>query len=277
MKKLMFGMAVAAAGLAFGLESANTVGYTTRTVVPGSYNMLAIQFNQVGSDSDTANVSAQITTDLPAYDFGGDYDIPDFPAIWFKTSDTAAAYNKRFYYCYDSEEDLAAGWWLNAESAPTAADMLALGRGFWLIVPDDATLYPNASYSVTFNGQVPDLSSGISVPVCNGSYIIAANPFPTALDLSKIVASSGVPALDFGGDYDIPDFPAIWLKTSDTAAAYNKRFYYCYDSEEGLAAGWWLNAESAQGANDIPAGKAFWIVIPDGCLNSEAETLTFYP
>ena len=276
MKKLMFTAAVAAAMGAFAaIESSNTVGYTTKTVVPGSYNMLAIQFNQVGSDSDTANVGTQITTSLPALDYA-DYDLPDFPAIWFKTSDMAAAYNKKFYYCCDTDANLAAGWWRNGEYAPTAADLLALGRGFWLVVPDDDTLYNQASYTVTFNGQVADLSSGISVPICNGAYIIASNPFPTDLDMSKIVASSGAPALDYA-DYDLPDFPAIWIKTSDTAAAYNKKFYYCCDTDANLTAGWWRNGEYAQAADDIPSGKAFWLVIPDNYLSTDGETFTFYP
>ena len=39
MKKLMFGMAVVAAGLAFGLESANTVGFMT-SKLGGDYESL---------------------------------------------------------------------------------------------------------------------------------------------------------------------------------------------------------------------------------------------
>ena len=42
-----------------------------------------------------------------------------------------------------------------------------------------------------------------------------------------------------------------------------------------LAAGWWRDGEFAQNADDIPAGAAFWIIIPDGCLKSASETFTF--
>ena len=44
MKKIMFAAAVAAAGLAFGIESANTVGYTTKTIPAGKDMTAAVQF-----------------------------------------------------------------------------------------------------------------------------------------------------------------------------------------------------------------------------------------
>ena len=266
---------IAAVGAFAAVESPNIVGYVQRTVVPGSYNMMAIQFNECGSDADYANLGTQITTDLPLLDYA-DCDLDDCPQIWLKTSDTAAAYNRKFYYCEDTDEGLDAGWWRNGSYAPTAQDMVDLGRGFWLVIPDDTTIYDKASYSVSFNGQVADMTSGISVPVCNGGYIIASNPFPKALDMSKIVVSSGVPLLDYA-DCDLEDCPQIWIKTSDIAAAYNKKFYYCEDTDEGLSAGWWRNGSYAQAADDIPAGKAFWIVIPDDCLTSDSETFTFNP
>ncbi len=257
------------------VESANVVGYTTRTVVPGSYNMLAIQFNECGSESDASDIADQIVTDLPVLDYA-DCDLDDCPQIWLKTSDTAAAYEKKFYYLKDTDMGLDTGWWRAGEYAPTTEDMIDLGRGFWLIIPDDTSIYTESSYTVSFNGQVADMSSGITVPVCNGGYILAANPFPTNLDMSKIVVSSGVPLLDYA-TCDLDDCPQIWIKTSDIAAAYEKKFYYLEDTDVGLDAGWWRAGEYAQAADDIPSGKAFWIVIPDDCLSSDSETFTFAP
>ena len=276
MKKLMIAAVASMAAVgAFAVESANIVGYVQRDVVPGSYNMMAIQFNECGSDADYANLGTQITTDLPLLDYAT-CDLEDCPQIWLKTSDTAAAYNRQFYYCEDTDEGLDAGWWRDGEYAPTAQDMIDLGRGFWLIIPDTASIYTKASYSISFNGQVADMTSGITLPVCNGGYIIAANPFPKSLDMSKIVVSDGVPLLDYA-TCDLEDCPQIWIKTSDVAAAYNKQFYYCKDTDEGLPAGWWRDGEYPQAADDIPAGKAFWVIIPDGCLATDSETFTFNP
>ena len=47
MKKLMFTAAVAAAGLAFGIESANTVGFTSATSGADN-NFITVPFNAVG-------------------------------------------------------------------------------------------------------------------------------------------------------------------------------------------------------------------------------------
>ena len=91
--------------------------------------MLAIQFNECGSDADVANLGTQIITDLPLLDYA-DCDLDDCPQIWLKTSDTAAMYTRQFYYCEDTDEGLDAGWWRDGEYAPTAQDMIALGRGF---------------------------------------------------------------------------------------------------------------------------------------------------
>ena len=51
MKKLMFAAAVAAAGLAFGIESANTVGYLNNTNTIVGLNMVAPGFQDVGLTS----------------------------------------------------------------------------------------------------------------------------------------------------------------------------------------------------------------------------------
>ena len=53
MKKVMFAAAVAAAGLAFGIESANTVGYQTVTCQPNTWYLLGAQFQNTAGTSMT--------------------------------------------------------------------------------------------------------------------------------------------------------------------------------------------------------------------------------
>ena len=252
------------------------VGYSSITVARGGYVMASPQFKDCNAVADVSDFNACVKVDATALDYA-DYDLPDFPAIWIKDGPTSSVYTKKFYYFWDSEEDdVPAGWWDRLENAPTASDALALGAGCWLVIPDDDTLYPKDAYTFTFNGAVADTTAPISIPVVNGGYIMTANPFPVPLQFSKITVSPGVPCLDYA-DYDLPDFPAIWIKNGDTSAAYDKKFYYFWDSdEEDVPAGWWNYMEEAQTSADyIPVGKAFWIVIPDGCLPDDNQTFTF--
>ena len=275
--------------------SASVVGYVKREVVRNSYNMLAIQFQDPGSIVEAGNITKAISTDLPALDYGTDYDFPNFPQIMIKTSDTDAAYGKKFYYYTDSQYEetspgvfdvLPAGWYDGGEEPPTEDDLIALGRGFWLVIPNDEELYPNDKYTVTFNGQVATMTKPISVPVVNKGYIMMANPFPVALDPNTMITpSAGVPALDYGTDYDFPDFPQIMIKTSDTDAAYGKKFYYYMDSQyeetspgvfDVLPAGWYDgNEEQPTAADFVKPGNSFWVIIPDECLPDDKQTFTF--
>ena len=271
------------------------VGYVTREVVRNSYNMLAIQFQDPASIVESGDITKAITTDLPALDYGTDYDFPDFPKIMIKTSDTSADYGKNFFYYTDSQyeetspgvfEELPAGWYDGAEEPPTADDLIALGRGFWLVIPNDEELYPNDKYTMNFAGQVAAMTKPISVPVVNNGYIMMANPFPVALDFNKMITpSAGVPALDYGTDYDFPDFPKIMIKTSDTSADYAVNFFYYTDSQyeetspgvfEVLPAGWYDGSEEPPTEDDfVQPGNSFWVVIPDGCLSDDKQTFTF--
>ena len=252
----------------------NVVGYTTRTVVRNSYNMMAAQFNDVAVQGDDIDVSKVIKTDLPCLDYN-DYDLPDFPKIMIKTSDVSASYDTEIYWCCDSSCDLPAGWWVRGEDPVSEAELIALGRGFWFVVPNDAELYPADSYTVQVAGQVPDTKETFSVPLKNNAYIITANPFPVALDYTKITFSAGVPCLDYN-DYDLPDFPKIMIKTSDVSASYDKEVFYCSDSSCDLPEGWWVRGEDEPTDEyKVAPGNSFWLVIPDGYLLDDMQTISF--
>ena len=241
--------------------------------------MAAVQFQDVGSTEEASDIGKQITADFPVFDLDElDY-IDDAPAIWIKTSDTASQYNKKLYYGYNSYLSLPIGWYIDGADAPTAEDLIALGRGFWIVVPKNTANYPKENYTVTFNGQVADMTTGISTPVCNNCFIMAGNTFPMPLAFSKIVPSSGIEALDLDELDYIDDAPAIWVKTSDIASQYNKKLYYGYNSYLSLPIGWYIDgADPATDADAIPVGNSFWIVIPDGFITSgNQETFTFNP
>ena len=51
MKKLMLGLAIAAVGSAFAVESAYIVGYNTQTLTAGDYNLISLPFAGVDGGS----------------------------------------------------------------------------------------------------------------------------------------------------------------------------------------------------------------------------------
>ena len=264
-----------------------------REVVRNSYNMLAIQFQDPGSIVEAGDVGKAVSSDLPCFDYC-EHGTEDMPHIMIKTKDTSASYGKDFYYMCDSEyeeigpdqfEVLPAGWYTDEEIAPSEDDLIALGRGFWFIVPNDEVLYPNDKYTVTFNGQVAAMTKPLSVPVVNNAYIMTANPFPVALDFNKMITpSAGVPCLDYC-EYGTDDMAHIMIKTKDTSASYGKDFYYMCDSEYeedghggfiALDPGWYNDEETEPEASDfIKPGNSFWVVIPDGLLPDDKQTFSF--
>ena len=89
MKKLMFATAVAAAGLAYGVESSNVVGYNTKELTAGKFAIGAFQFeatdgtldiNKIvsgleGADYDDAFAFRATAPQVQVPNARGDYDV----------------------------------------------------------------------------------------------------------------------------------------------------------------------------------------------------------
>ena len=127
MKKLMFAAAVAAGLAAFGngLESANTVGFTTDTIVAKKFNMVCVPFE--GTDGDGFKLNQCLAgVNLVGSDEAA---MSDQIQIWDAATGT---YDNWFYYDVGDEWT---GWWDVITELSLFEDVypngLAVGKPFW--------------------------------------------------------------------------------------------------------------------------------------------------
>ena len=295
MKKLMIAVSAAAlCGAVFADEAttpespiaSQTVGFNTITVERGGYYLAAPQFMDCQEkEGDVQDLAKIITTDVTCVDMEDtSWEADGYCAtIMVKTSEYDPNYDF-FYYCYDSDtgDPLPAtpGWWKDDLETPLT-DKLALGRGAWIVIPNDEEKFPEASYTFTFAGATMDLTKqGASVPLLNNAYTIAANSFPAGLTGANITFSPGVVCKDMEEtSWEADGYcVTVMVKTSQQDPNY-EFYYYCYDSDTSdplpATAGWWKDDLETPWTTPIPAGTAFWIVIPDGLLPDNMQTMTF--
>ncbi len=254
MKKIMFAAALAAAFAATAdIESANTVGYTTRSVVQGNFYLIAVQFSETGAASEGADLNALIklssefTPGTYADDFVGAPDIQVLNA-------TGTGY-KHYYYISDATDDndkeLGYNCWADSDGyALTDADKLALGKGFWL----KAT----ATGTITVMGDVAGSASKvISFPA--NQFFIMANPFPKATSFADVITSgitTSTYAADFAGASDI--------QVLNASATGYKHYYYISDAtddnDDEVGYNCWADSDGyILSGTQVEAGASFWI------------------
>ncbi len=128
MKKLMFVAAVAAGLAAFGeggIESHNTVGYNSDTIVAKKFNMVSVPFESTDGDGFKLNqcLSGEnlVGTDNAA--------TADLIQIW----DAATGAYENWYYYFANDE--YTGWWDEATAMKMFEDVypngMPVGKPFW--------------------------------------------------------------------------------------------------------------------------------------------------
>lgn len=169
MKKLMFAVAALAAGVACAeITSANVVGYQTTDLAAG-YTMTGPSFINVG-DSTTMDLTS-ITVGGPAYEAGASEG--DVTVQLLNHDGTL----KGAYTWLDLEGDFEPGWYDDDYEAIAVGDVVFKAG-------DSAWVQGANGLSLTYSGQVLS-STAVTVPLRSG-YTPVANPFPVALDLTKI-------------------------------------------------------------------------------------------
>ena len=266
MKKIMFAAAVAAAGLAFGIESANTVGYlSSSNPAPKSYVMVANSFQDCGETSLDLN---RITTTATA----GAYDTASASAPMLKIWDPAAgngigAYYSYFYItdAYDEKTDDDVIAWADKNGDCVANINLPLGSALWYICQAET------GKAVTFSGEVSP-EDDLTVSATTVGYTMVANPFPVATDLNKVqwFGVDGVTPLS-PATYDTMTTSAPTIKVWDAAAgngigAYLTYYYIsdAYDEAEDDDVTAWADKNGDVATDIIPAGQGFWLILPTG-------------
>ena len=168
MKKVLFTAAVAAAGLAFGIESANTVGYLNNDNTIVGLNMVAPGFQDVGLTS-TKLAGLKVTNASGGEVTTGACVIDLIDGI----GNTLKSYSWK-----SSGRGANKTWgWKDGDNAVT--DSVVFGRGAGLLFTAET-----AGDTIKSAGEV-NLSA-----VTNGETIVGlnviANPFPVSLKLSTL-------------------------------------------------------------------------------------------
>ena len=266
MKKLMFTAAVAAAGLAFGIESANTVGYETKQAASAGTMMLgAIQFDNVGGA--TMDVSKAVIPSVApaAYDENQDYAYDD---NWYRSAAQIQIRSGNgwivLYYTScgsDPDGNPAAGW---ATDDGAILEMpLSSGTGVWLTSPSSA----NCSFTIA--GEV----KAVDTPVATAqtSMKLVAAPYPISFginDSSNVTWNVSAPAAyDENQDYAYDD---NWYRS---ACQLQKRsgngwiILYrtsCGSDPDGNPAAGWATEDAAIADITIGTCEGFWLTDPNG-------------
>ena len=141
MKKLMFAAAIAAGLVAMGegLESANTVGYESRSLTAGAQVINGANFVTVGENA------------LDLQSIKMDDDVVDGGAqIWWwngSTYDAKAFWYTELYADEEGETTLGYAGWGDLEYWMPINKTFATGEGFWIQAGVNATVkFPNPFY-----------------------------------------------------------------------------------------------------------------------------------
>ncbi len=180
----------------------------------------------------------------------------DAPEIMFYNG---VGYDHYYYItdAYDAGGNEVTAW---ADSNGDATDVSkALGTGFWLRIPTGTC----DTGSLTAAGQV-SVAATLTIDITAG-LTLASNPYPTAMDFSKIT-TSGLTAGAFSTM--TTDAPEIMIYNG---VGYDHYYYItdAYDAGGNEVTAWAdSNGDASTGAIAI-CGQAFW------AKSSSAGTLTF--
>lgn len=239
------------------VTSANTVGYVNQTIAKGEFACIAVQFEDVGSATDTISIGEFIKGDFAPGTYS-DFDEWQSKAPGIQVWD-GTGYS--YYYYLDAHSwwgaiDVPKGW-CDRDGLAADGSTLSVGQAVWF-------KNPLADTALTTPGQVAVITEqGFT---CNvGEFYMLANYLPIPLDLrvpGKMVLD-GVPM----GTYD--DF-ADWQSAAPgiqvwDGTGYSYMYYLSAHSWWGaidVPAGWCdRDGLELTDTNIIPAGRGFWIKV----------------
>ena len=226
-----------------GIESANTVGYSTQAVQGDKLYCIGLQFSDVGA-TDLASIANLATSGITP----GVYDTmeTDAPCIMIYNG---VGYNRYYYIsdAYDANGDEVTAW--ADPGGDVAADQKSLGTGCWLRIPAGKA----TAGTVTASGEVSTADTS-TINIANG-LTLACNPFPVALNMTKVTTSGLV-----AGVYDTmeTDAPCIMIYNG---VGYNRYYYIsdAYDADSNEVTAWADPGGDAVTSDIAAVGEAFWV------------------
>ena len=265
MKKVMFAAAVAATGLVFGIESANTVGYSTKDAEQGKFIILGAQFDNTDGARKVNGLIAGV--EGVAYD---DDNLFQTTAAQIQVPNASTGGNDTYYYLTDGWYDdngndgYKAGW-CDAAGVLVDAELIP-AIALWLrSTPGNAT--------ATVAGAVSDDSSvDVSCPVV---FALRANAFPMPVTInSNTMTSTDIVGVTYD-DNNVFQTTAPQLQVPNASTGGNDTYYYLTDGwyddngADGFKPGW-CDAAGVLVDSVIPVAQGFWTKGVTG-----AFTLTF--
>ena len=241
-----------------GITSANTVGYSGQSVVAGQFYMVAVQFSDVGA-ADVANFNNFFATTCAPGEYGDGMDTTMKNAPQIQVLNADGLTYKMYYYisdAYDAEDKSVDGncWADDGGYMVSAADVLALSKGFWFKAMTAGT--------ITASGEVSVTSEIANSPTAN-QFNIVANPYPVALGLNS-ADTTGFTAGEYGDGMDTTMKNAPQIQVLNADGLTYKMYYYisdAYDSNDKPVSGncWADDGGYIATGTQVPVGQAFWV------------------
>ncbi len=242
MKKIMFGLAAAAAISAFAIESANIVGYKTTNTGTDLYLTGGMCFITTGSTDGTFRLG---DLKLEGSTWGSDW-------LQFINPLTSAVDSTKNVTYYSAAEAIADGGtaddaeWENYDEECQDDVTYPIGTAF-------LTSFASTGVTITYSGEV-NINPAYSTIDCAGKpYAYVANPYPgdlTAGDIKLIGSAWGTDWLQF-------------INPATSAVDSTKNITY-YSAAEAIADGgsaddaeWENYDEECMDATPIPMGSGF--------------------
>ena len=230
MKKLIFAVAVIAAGAAMAIESANIVGYAGGAAIKG-YRIMGAQFGAIGESKAIDLTTIKVT----GYDEATEADVQ------MQTLDQAGRGGMTYSY-YDVPGELTG--WLDGFDEPVVEGQIMIepGEGMWTYAPSDA-------WGIQTSGEV--MTFGIQVALRKG-FKMVVNTTPVAVDLTKITVDG----------YDEATEADVSLQPLDQAG--RGGMTYSYYDVPGELTGWLDGFDNPveEGSVMIKPGEGMWTSAP---------------
>ena len=254
MKKLMFMAAVAAAGLAFGVESANVVGYSSKNVEAGKFYLIGVQFND-STSATKGSIDMNELIQLSDTITPGTYDASFVGAPEMQVLNAAGTGYDMYYYISDATDSddnpLGYNCWADSDGYElTDADKLVMGKGFWFKAAQAGT--------ITVKGEVKaEADATVAFPA--NAFFIMSNPFPKAFSFADVTTTGITP-----GTYDASFVGASEIQVLNAAATGYDMYYYISDatdsSDDPVGYNCWADSDGyILEGNQVEAGASFWI------------------
>ncbi len=228
MKKVMF---------AFGIESANTVGYNTvPSISSGQYVALGVQFESCAGGAIAVKDLVTVSNPTGSGAMGG------ADQIW-RWNTASASWTKYFYYSSRGVKR----WVVSTDTTTETTDTVPAGETVFFCRAAGA-----AATSLTLAGAVKEMTGASSVSVTSGQLAFMANPWPVSVSIASFNSnySSGSPT----GSGAMGGADQIWRWNTATSS-WTKYYYY---SSRGQTR-WVVSTDTTTATTDtIPAGEGFF-------------------